>query len=408
MKILILGLNYEPEPVGVAVYTTGMARHLAARGHEVTVVCANPHYPAWRVMDGYRGWSATREPEGPLVLRCPVWTPASPGGAKRVAHGLSFVLSALLPALRRARADRPDVVMTIAPSLLSAIAGRIVARLCGARTWLHVQDLEVDAAFATGLLSRDGLLGRLARRFEARALRGFDQISAISAPMCRRLVEKGAPADRVVEFRNWADIAGVKPETAPSPYRSEFGIAAEHVALYSGNVAGKQGMELVLGAARLLAHRRDLVFVICGEGAGLPALRRQAEAEGLENVLFRPLQPRERLGELLSLASVHLLPQIAGAADLVLPSKLTNMLASGRPVVAAAAPGTGLAREVKGCGAAVPPGDPAAFAAAIAAIIDAPAERRARLAAAARRRCETRWAPAPILSDFETRLTAPA
>ncbi|HET8612497.1 MAG TPA: glycosyltransferase, partial [Sphingomonas sp.] len=107
----------------------------------------------------------------------------------------------------------------------------------------------------------------------------------------------------------------------------------------------------------------------------------------------------ERLGELLGLADVHLLPQIVGAADLVLPSKLTNMLASGRPVVATAAPGTGLADEVEGCGIVTPPGDAAAFAAAIERLIDDPGER-ARLGRAARTRAEERWSRAGVLGRF--------
>ena len=97
----------------------------------------------------------------------------------------------------------------------------------------------------------------------------------------------------------------------------------EHVALYSGNIANKQGLETVIEAARQLAHRDDIVFVIAGEGPNRVAL--QKLAAGLGNVQFRDLQPAERMADFLSLASVHLLPQIVGAADLVLPSKLTNM-----------------------------------------------------------------------------------
>jgi colanic acid biosynthesis glycosyl transferase WcaI len=120
------------------------------------------------------------------------------------------------------------------------------------------------------------------------------------------------------------------------------------VAIYSGNIANKQGIEIVVEAARLLRHRKDLMFVVCGNG---PNRARLIESSAdLDNIQFHDLQPRERLSDLLGMASVHLLPQIAGAADLVLPSKLTNMLASGRAIAATAEPGTGLAAEVDGCG----------------------------------------------------------
>jgi len=155
-----------------------------------------------------------------------------------------------------------------------------------------------------------------------------------------------------------------------------------------GNAGGKAE------AARLLAGRDDLHFVVCGEGPNRARLEHLAA--GLGNISFHDLQPAARVGELLSLASVHLLPQIAGAADLVLPSKLANMLFSGRPVVATALPGTGLYAEVDGCGAVTPPGDAAAFAAALSELLDDPS-RAERLGSEARRRGLERWSQAAVL-----------
>jgi colanic acid biosynthesis glycosyl transferase WcaI len=221
--------------------------------------------------------------------------------------------------------------------------------------------------------------------------------------MCRRLVEKGGSRDRVTEFRNWADTEAIWPMTEPSPYRKEWDVETEHVALYSGNIANKQGIDIVLEAARLLMHREDLTFVICSEGANRARL--EAKAQGLGNVRFRDLQPKHRLNELMGLATIHLLPQLAGAADLMLPSKLANMLASGRPVVTTAAAGTGLAREVDGCGAVVTPGDAAAFAAGIAGLMD-DGELYAACCGATRRRAEECWAKDRILGEFIELLAA--
>jgi hypothetical protein len=153
-------------------------------------------------------------------------------------------------------------------------------------------------------------------------------------------------------------------------------VGDRQVCLYSGNIANKQGIEILIEVARKLHARRDILFVICGEGPNRANL--QTLAQGLDNVMFHKLQPLERMQDLLGLASIHLLPQIPGAADLVLPSKLTNMLASGRPVVATAMPGTGLYDEVEGCGINVEPGDVTAMAEAIVALADAP-DRRAEL-----------------------------
>ncbi|KUR75536.1 WcaI family glycosyltransferase [Novosphingobium sp. Fuku2-ISO-50] len=403
MNVLVVGLNYAPEPVGIGPYTAGMAESLVAAGHTVCVVSGKAYYPRWELHPDHRRKGVLRSVEnGVTVLRVPIYVPPRPTGAKRLIHHLSYMASALFPALRASRAVRPDVVICVAPSLISMVTARIVARRANARLWLHIQDFEVEAAFATGLLKDGGLLARLARAFEAWCLQAT-RISSISPQMCARLVAGGVAPERVVEFRNWAEIDAIRPMQTPSPYRAEFGITTEHVALYSGNIGNKQGIEILIDVARLLAHRTDLTIVIAGEGA----LRDQlvAAADGLGNVRFEPLQLRDRLSELLGLATVHLLPQLAGAADLVLPSKLTNMLASGRAVVATASAGTGLAHECDGCGLVTEPGDARAMAAAIEHLLDHPDER-ARYGAAARLRGEERWSRGAILARFETELRA--
>lgn len=204
-------------------------------------------------------------------------------------------------------------------------------------------------------------------------------------------------------MRNWsnADFTGPAPDS--SRYRAQWGIGDRHVALYSGNIANKQGLEVVIDAARALAGRPDIVFVICGEGPNRANLQQQAA--GLDNIQFHDLQPAEQMAEFLSLASVHLLPQKAEAADLVLPSKLTNMLASGRPVIATAAPRTGLHAEVEGCGINTAPGDAAELAEAVVQLVDDPT-RRDRLGAAARQRATDRWSRSAIIAAAEQRMLA--
>ncbi len=390
-SLLILGLNYAPEQVGIGPFTQGLAEGLAARGHAVRVIAGQPYYPQWKRWPGFgRGWT-THSEQGVAITRCPLYVPAQPSGFKRIAHLASFAFSALGPALCAARL-RPSVVICIAPALLSVPVAWLIARLSGAKLWIHVQDFEVEAALATGLVA-EGLVARAARWLENRLLGLADRVSTISPQMCAKLLEKGVAADRVVELRNWANAPVFDPAKGGA-YRAEWGLGLRRVALYSGNVANKQGIEIIIAAARLLAAREDLAFVICGEGPNRARLEQQAA--GLDNVQFHDLQPAARLGELLGLADVHLLPQIAGAADLVLPSKLANMLASARPVVATAAAGTGLYDEVQGCGIATPPGDAAAFAGAIAHLLDSPDEAEA-LGAEGARRAANRWAREAIL-----------
>jgi colanic acid biosynthesis glycosyl transferase WcaI len=403
-RVLIVGLNYAPEPVGIGPYTQGLAQALAEKGAEVWAVVAKPYYPQWKTASDYAGGGWRREPDGAVnVIRCPIYVPAEPSGFKRIVHLASFTISALVPALRIAlnRRTRPNLVIAIAPALLGVLTAWLAARLAGAQLWIHVQDFEVEAALATGLMRETGLAARLARWTENHLLRVGDRVSTISPQMCAKLVAKGIPADRIFEMRNWADARFAADPAGAMAIRAEWGLGSRTVALYSGNIARKQGIEVLVEAARQLPHRSDIAFVICGEGPNRAELQRLSS--GLANVQLHDLQPAARMGALLTMADLHLLPQIAGAADLVLPSKLTNMLASGRPVVVTTEPGTGLYAEVDGCGLVTPPGNATALADAITALVDDPV-RRAELGKAAAVRAVERWSKPAIIAAALARL----
>lgn len=408
MKILIHGINFAPDLIGIAKYTGEMAGWLAARGHAVRVVTAPPYYPAWRVGDGYATGRYRRENwhwdsgASAELWRCPLWVPNQPSGARRLAHLASFAASGAPVMLAQAR-WRPDLVVVIEPTLFCAPAALLTARLCGARTWLHVQDLEVDAAFEMGLLPEGGLR-RFALACEGALLRRFDRVSTISEAMRDRVIAKGVAQARAPLFPNWVDVDGIAPLDRPSAFRAEMGLGSDAcVALYAGNLGEKQGLELLIEAARRLQAVPDLVFVIAG--AGSARARLEALGADLPNVRWLPLQPAERLNDLLNLADIHLLPQRADAADLVMPSKLTGMLASGRAVLATALPDTQVGRVVAGCGMLVPPGDGVAFAAALAALAADPARRWA-LGAAARAYAEENLAQGAIMSRFQDEAAA--
>ncbi|QGZ60661.1 glycosyltransferase WbuB [Paraburkholderia acidisoli] len=406
MRILIYGLNYAPEVTGVGKYTAEMAEGLAARGHDVRVVCAPPYYPQWQVHEGWRAWQYRRESaHGVSVRRAPLWVPKRPGGAKRILHLASFALASL-PLLLREAFWRPHIVMPIAPTLLCAPGALMLARASGAKAWLHIQDFEVDAAFELGLLEGgdQAFAARAARGFERTLLRRFDVVSSISPRMVERVVDKGVEAARAECLPNWVDTNAIYPLPQPSVFRQRLGIPPGNaVVLYSGNMGAKQGIDILADVATALAARRDISFVFCGDGAAKHELA--ARCAALPNCHLLPLQPVTLLNELLNVADIHVLPQRADAADLVMPSKLTGMLASGRAVVAMARPGTSLFNVVTDLGVVVPPEDGDALAGAIAALAG-DAARRAALGRAARRYAQQWLSPDAIFGALEARMAA--
>jgi len=348
MKFLIYSANFAPEPTGIGKYSGEMAEWLAANGHSVRVVCAPPHYPTWSVERGYK-WPPYRVEQwrGVQVWRAPLWVPSNPGGLARVLHLLSFAITSLPVVLWQAT-WRPDVVLTVAPSILCAPGGWLASRCCGASAWLHIQDFEVEVAFQMGLL-KGAWSKRAVLWFEKAIFRRFDIVSSISGRMKQRLVEKHVAPNKVRSFPNWVDTKTITPLKKASDFRAEIGIP-EHkvVLLFSGTWGSKQGLMVIPEAASILSQNQQIHFVIAGDGAMRPTI--EEACKGLTNVSLLPLQPVERLNELLGMADIHLLPQSPEAEDLVLPSKLTGMLSSGRPVIATCRENTELAIIVEQCG----------------------------------------------------------
>jgi colanic acid biosynthesis glycosyl transferase WcaI len=381
VRILIYGINYAPEMTGIGKYTAEMATAIAAQRHEVRVVCAPPYYPEWRIAQGFSPRRYTHEQrDGVGVFRTPLWVPTRPRGLGRLLHLASFALSSL-PVMLRHAFWRPDIVFCVAPSLLNAPTGWLVARLSGAHAWLHIQDFEIDAAFKLGIL-KGSFLKRAALAAERALMTRFDTVSTISSKMLERAAGKGIDATRLMRFPNWADTSGIYPLARTSRFKEALGLEkSATVVLYSGNMGLKQGLDVLSAAALALKDHADLAFVFCGSGPARNTV--QTVCGAMPNCRIIDLRPVEELNELLNLADIHVLPQRADAADLVMPSKLTGMFASGRAVVAMANPDTELYEAVAPRGIVVPPGDAQLLASAIRQLADDPAER-ARLGLAGR------------------------
>lgn len=401
MKILIYSCSFEPEPIGVGKFAGETASWLALSGHDVRVVCAPPSYPHRKIADGYSGaWYSREISNGVDIRRSPLWVSREQSGLGRVLQYLSFSLFSAPSVLWSCITWKPDIVLTIIPPTSVILVAVVAAKLVRASTWLHVQDFDIDAAFELNILNSRYLRSPLLW-FERWLMSRNHIVSSITPRMLDRLRAKKVKATSL-EFPNWADLENIYPIEFPNPLRSELGIPENaFIALYSGNLGQKQGVDVLIDVARLLSAYPRIRVVIGGDGASRERLA--TIVGGQSNIHLIDLQPLSRLNLLLNLADVHLLPQKIGVADLVMPSKLGGMLASGRPVVVGAAPGTQLAQEVDECGIAVAPDDASAMAAALVSLYKDDAERK-RLGVAARQRALLRWDKSAVLSAFEKRL----
>ncbi len=245
MKILVYGINYSPELTGIGKYTGEMVEWMASQGHDVRVITAPPYYPEWKVGERYSGWRYRREEGAATVWRCPLYVPKQPSTLKRLLHLGSFALSSFFPLMAQRR-WKPDRIIGVVPTLFCTPGMRLLGKLSGARTLLHIQDYEVDAMLGLGMAGKgkSGKVAKLASAFERSGLHNVDYVSTISRSMMNKAQEKGVPAEKVIFFPNWSEVARFRDVTDSDAQalRAQLGLPDDQkIILYSGNIGEKQG-----------------------------------------------------------------------------------------------------------------------------------------------------------------------
>jgi colanic acid biosynthesis glycosyl transferase WcaI len=363
MRVLIIGINYRPEPTGIGPYTAGLAQHLVARGDEVTVVTGLPSYPGWRLMRGTPRRLLTTECLGGVtVIRAAHYVPASQTAARRALYEGTFGLSGLLASFRL---RRPDAILGVVPSLSGGILARLTGQRLCAPYGLLFQDLMGPAAQQSGIAG-GGAVARATGAAEAWAVARAGAIGVVAETFMAYVASLGVTAERIHHVPNWVRLA--RPSLSPAETRRRFGWPDDlQVILHAGNMGLKQGLEQVVEAARRAAEQDAPVrFVLAGGGSQARALR--AAAEEIPTLDVLQVQSDGLYASLLAAADVLLLSERATQLDMSLPSKLTSYFAAGRPIVAAVSPAGTSAREVERAraGVTVPAGDPGAILEALA------------------------------------------
>jgi colanic acid biosynthesis glycosyl transferase WcaI len=364
-KVLLLGLNYPPEPTGISPYTGSMARGLAGRGFITRVLTAHPHYPDWRINPGYGQWSRSEHLDGVDVTRLHHYVPRTPKGLRRVASEFSFGAR-----LGGRRWKDADAIVAVSPALISSALAALKARISHPNTpfVVWVQDLYTLGLSETG--QAGGLTVRIMALIEGWLLRRADCIVVIHERFAARVSEDfGIPRDRIEVVRNWTHLSPA-PEVDLAATRAQFEWADdETVVLHAGNMGVKQGLDNVIDAARLGAERGERVrFVLLGAGSELARLK-EAGA-GIPTLQFlSPLNDADFAAALAS-ADCLLVNELPGVSEMAVPSKLTSYFSAGRPVVAATDVTGITADEIRSAdaGVVVPSGDPAALLAAGSAL----------------------------------------
>jgi colanic acid biosynthesis glycosyl transferase WcaI len=329
MKILLL-TNYFPPEVGTGPHMPHeLGDSLVKRGHRVTVVTGFPRYNVPVMPAKYRGRMRFKEEIGGMqVLRI---NAISHYGRSVFSRGMVQLVNPPMLGLQAMLADKPDLVYTISPPLLMGVLARLAAWRFNVPCVVNIQDLFPQTMIDLGILKNKPLI-KLFEWMERFVYRSATALTAMSDGNRAFIISRGAAPEKVHTIFNWTDVDAIQPGPRMNDFRREHGLGGQFIVVFAGTMGSSQGLEVAINAARQLAYVPDLLFLLIGEGMECERLKRAAE--GLKNVRFLPMQPKEVYPQILAAADVCLVTLRPEVLTPTVPSKISTIMAAGRPIVA--------------------------------------------------------------------------
>lgn len=321
---------YYPEETSTGYFLTGIAEALATE-FDVRVICSQPTYsargtiaPARETRLGvhiYRYWGARLDKNNLLL---------------RLVNAATIAISLFLAASRRV--SRGDCVLVVTNPPILPFLVVLAAKARGANTLLLVHDVYPEVLVASGLSDRNSVLVRavgglsrwLYRQVDTRIVLGRDMQRLVNA----RLSNPAGDSTTVI-IPNWGDIQAVASQDRhANRLLSELGLANKFVVQFMGNIGRTHNIDLVVEAARRLQKNSDIHFLIVGEGARRKWLETAVSSDGLPNITLLPPCPRDELADYLNACDVSVIGLLPGMQGVSVPSRLYNVMAAGKPVIA--------------------------------------------------------------------------
>jgi colanic acid biosynthesis glycosyl transferase WcaI len=228
----------------------------------------------------------------------------------------------------------PDVVVATSPQLLCGCAGLVAARAHGVPFVFEVRDLWPESIVAVGALPARHPVVRALEIVELSLYRAARAIVVVTDAFRERLVERGVPATKLHVVKNGVDLRRFVPAPRETALRSELGWNGQFVVGYVGTHGMAHALDAVLDVARRLKARPDVRFLFVGEGAERQRLEQRARDEGIANVRFLGVLPRERMTDVYATIDLALVPlRKSELFTTVIPSKIFEIAGMARPIL---------------------------------------------------------------------------
>jgi colanic acid biosynthesis glycosyl transferase WcaI len=381
LRIAYVVQQFPPEVGAGPARVTEMGLRWVDQGARVTVLTGMPAraIPGRAFGEGdpaYRGKTFVEESwQGLRVLRSWSFKSTKPGFMGTVANNVSFMATAFGHGL--ARLGDVDVLIASSPPLFPHIAGAALARMRGIPLVLEARDLWPDYLVDMGMLRQGSAAARALFALERRLLHSAAHIVVVTESFRRRVISKGAAADRVDVLPNGVDVAKYRADAQRLPALAHR--ADEFLVGYLGNFGEGQDLSTIVDAAAIVARRDPTVrIVLAGDGPARQRVAAKATEAGIANLSVLPSIPKEDTRAFYNSCDVCLVPLApVPVFQETVPSKIFEIMACERPVLASLDGEGRRIVEKSGAGVVVAPGDASAIAEAMLLLKALPATARA-------------------------------
>lgn len=332
MNILFLTQYYPPEVGAPQNRISGLVSELKKAGHKITVLTAMPNYPKGEIFDGYKGKIVKREEaDGITVVRTWIYATPKSNFIARLLNYFSFTITSVIFGLWMV--GKQDVIITESPPLFLGISGYVISKFKRAAFVFNVSDLWPESAIKLGIL-RNGVLIKLSEWLEAFCYNKAALITGQTQGIVNDIVNRGWDGRKVYLITNGIDDARFESVKRDNELRRQWGIGQRFAVCYAGIHGHAQGLQTIIEAAWMLKEHDDIVFVFVGEGPEKNQLIDMAKSYNLSNVIFMPMQPRDKMPSVWASMDAAIIPLkalelFAGA----LPSKMFEAMAASLPIV---------------------------------------------------------------------------
>ena len=352
MHLVFFNRSFYPDIEATGQLMTDLCEALVKKKHEITVIAGQSYYSDngkkflhrqnYRSIEIIRGMGSTFSKRFLLL---------------RIINLACYFLSAFIGGFLIKK--KPDLIIVGTDPPVLGLIGIFFSKLYGTKLVYYCQDIYPDVGIVTGKL-RHPIINFLLHQINILSFIMSDKIICIGEYMKNRIIGKGVNERKIDIVYNWADTSLLYPVLKDdNPFVSKYDLKKYFTVMYSGNIGLTQNLEKIIDVAKSFKDNPKVRFLLVGDGASKLDLQKQVVKNSLSNIKFLPYQSKDELKYSLSAPDIHLIPFEKGLSGIMVPSKVYNILACGKPYIGWIERDSeihSIASKFK-CGITVPPGD---------------------------------------------------